>query len=208
MTGPLTFRALPDDAPLAMPTQSLRQAPARTRRFASTPRAMGLRRFLVIGGAIVLTGVGTEEMYRVLAVNGLTPLAVFMLALFVALFAWIALSFTSAIAGFISVLGRGGRRLTAPGTLPRTRTALLMPTYNESTTRIMAGLEAIDEELRGARGLFDIFILSDTTRPEVWIEEEKAFLALRERTGGADRIFYRHRPKNTARKAGNIADWV
>ena len=57
-------------------------------------------------------------MYRVLAVNGVTPLAVFMLALFVALFAWIALSFTSAIAGFISVLGGGGRRLVAPGDLP------------------------------------------------------------------------------------------
>ena len=62
---------------------------------------------LVIGGAIVLTGFGAEEMYRVLAVNGLTPLAVFMLALFVALFAWIALSFTSALAGFVALLGAG-----------------------------------------------------------------------------------------------------
>jgi membrane glycosyltransferase len=204
----VTFRALPDEATLAMPTQSLRQAPPRTRRFASTPRAMGLRRFVVIGGAMVMTGFGTNEMYKVLAVNGVTPLAVFMLALFVALFAWIALSFTSAIAGFISVLGRGGRRLVVPGALPASRTALLMPTYNEAPTRIMAGLEAIDAELRDASGLFDIFILSDTTQPDVWIEEEKAFLALRERTGGADRIFYRHRPRNTARKAGNIAEWV
>jgi membrane glycosyltransferase len=204
----MTFRALPDEAPLAMPTQSLRQASARTRRFPSTPRAMGLRRFLVIGGATVMTGFGTNEMYKVLAVNGLTPLAVLMLALFVALFAWIALSFTSAIAGFISVMGRGGRRLLVPGTLPASRTALLMPTYNESPVRIMAGLEAIDAELRDAGGLFDIFILSDTTHPDVWIEEEKAFLDLRERTGGADHIFYRHRPKNTARKAGNIAEWV
>jgi membrane glycosyltransferase len=208
MDGGVIFRALPDEAPLAMPTQSLRRGPARTGRFASTPRAMGLRRFLVIGGAIALTGFGTEEMYRVLAVNGVTALAVFMLALFVALFAWIALSFTSAIAGFLSVLAGGGRRLVVPGALPRTRTALLMPTYNESPVRIMAGLEAIDGELGDARGLFDIFILSDTTRPEVWIAEEKAFLGLRERTGGAERIFYRHRPKNVARKAGNIAEWV
>jgi membrane glycosyltransferase len=208
MNGGVTFRALPDEAPLTMPTQSLRQAPARTRRFASTPRAMGVRRFFVIGGAIVLTGFGTNEMFKVLAVNGLTPLAVFMLALFVALFAWIALSFTSAIAGFVSVLARGGRRLVAPNDLPRSRTALLMPTYNESPARVMAGLQAIDDETRASRGLFDIFILSDTTRPEVWIEEEKAFLDLRARTGGADRIFYRHRAKNTARKAGNIAEWV
>jgi membrane glycosyltransferase len=130
--------------------------------------------------------------------------------LFVALFAWIALSFTSAIAGFVSVITGGGRRLVAPGGLPVSRTALLMPTYNESPHRIMAGLEAIDEELRALRAsdLFDLFILSDTTQPETWIEEEKAFLDLRARTGGTTRIFYRHRAKNTARKAGNIAEWV
>jgi membrane glycosyltransferase len=204
------FRSLPAEAPLAMPTQSLRRSMNRVRRFASSPGAMGLRRLLVIGGAIVMTGFGTREMYRVLAVNGTTPLAVFMLALFGAVFPWIARSFTGALAGFVSVMAGGGLRLLAPGGLPAGRTALLMPTYNESPTRIMAGLEAIDEELRGqnASDLFDIFILSDTTSPEAWIEEEKAFLDLRDRTGGADRIFYRHRAKNTARKSGNIAEWV
>ena len=234
MDAGLTFQPLPPDAPLAMPTQSLRQVsprqasprptsphqappplpdhhtPPRSGRFASAPRAMALRRLLVIGGAIVMTGFGAREMYRVLAVNGATPLAIFMLALFVALFAWIALSFTSAIAGFASVLARGGQRLAAPGTLPATRTALLMPTYNESPGRVTAGLQAIDEAIQGlgAGHLFDIFILSDTTNPEVWIEEEKAFLDLCRQTGGAGRIFYRHRANNTARKAGNIADWV
>jgi membrane glycosyltransferase len=206
----MNFRPLPAEAPLAMPTQSLHRAPKRVRRFASSPRAMGLRRTLVIGGAVVMTGFAAREMYRVLAVNGATPLAIIMLALFVALFAWIALSFTSAIAGFVSVIAGGGRRLLAPGALPSTRTALLMPTYNEPPGRIMAGLQAIDEELRDlqASDRFDIFILSDTTQPETWIAEETAFLALRQRTGGAGRIFYRHRPKNIARKAGNIAEWV
>ncbi|MGA8192744.1 MAG: glucan biosynthesis glucosyltransferase H, partial [Acetobacteraceae bacterium] len=72
------FRALPDEAPLAMPTQSLREAPPPSARPASSPRAMAVRRFVVIGGAVVLTMVGVEEMYRVFAVNGLTALAVFM----------------------------------------------------------------------------------------------------------------------------------
>ena len=44
--------------------------------------------------------------------------------------------------------------------------------------------------------------------PDSWIEEEAAFLALRARTGGHRRIFYRRRPKNIARKSGNIAEWV
>ena len=71
-------------------------------------------------------------------------------------------------------------------------------------------MQAIEESLReaGANDAFDIFILSDTTDPEIWIAEEAGFLALRERTGGSARIFYRRRPKNTARKSGNIAEWV
>ena len=205
------FPALPAEAPLAMPTQSLRLGPARSGRPASSPRAMGLRRLLVIGGATALSVVGTYEMYLVLGVNRLTVLTVFMLLLFLALFAWIALSFTSALAGFVSLLFGGGRHLIArkPG-LPATRTALLMPTYNESPVRVTAGLQAIDELLRalGATDAFDIFMLSDTVEPEVWIAEEAAFLALRQRTGGHGRIFYRRRTQNTARKSGNIADWV
>src|SRR5882672_6501806 len=59
-----------------------------------------------------------------------------------------------------------------------------------------------------AADAFDLFILSDTTDPHTWIAEEAGFLALRERTGAAAQIFYRRRPKNTARKSGNIADWV
>ncbi len=110
----LTVRALPQEAPLAMPVQSLRQAPKQCRTIQSRPGALALRRFLVIGGAIVLTGFGAREMYRVLAVNGLTAPGVFMLALFVALFAWISLSFTSAIAGFISIVTGGGARLLPP----------------------------------------------------------------------------------------------
>jgi membrane glycosyltransferase len=56
------FRALPDEAPLAMPIQSLRAAPARSSRPPSAPRAMWLRRFVVIGGAIALTIAGAHEI--------------------------------------------------------------------------------------------------------------------------------------------------
>ncbi len=159
-----------------------------------------------------MTGLAIWQMKLVLAANGLTPLAVIMLGLFAVLFAWIALSVVSSIAGFFALTGGGGRRLgVGSGELPppATVTALLMPCYNESPIRVMSGLQAIWESLRdaGLAEAFDIFILSDTTDPEVWIDEEAAFLALRRRTG-SERIFYRRRRKNIARKSGNIADWV
>ena len=197
-----------------MPTQSLREAPPPSARPASSPRAMALRRFVVIGGAIVLTIVGAEEMYRVFAVNGADGAGGLHAG---AVPRAVRLDRTVVHQRARRLLLAAGRRRAALGTGPdaplphlATRTALLMPTYNEQPARIMAGLQAIDESLReiGAGDAFDLFILSDTTDPEIWIAEEAGFLALRERTGGDARIFYRRRPKNTARKSGNIADWV
>ncbi|MGK7862754.1 glucans biosynthesis glucosyltransferase MdoH [Falsiroseomonas sp. E2-1-a4] len=206
---------LPTAAPLPMPVQSLRQAPAPgpTAR-PSAPRWMALRRFLVLGGAVALTAFGAWEMAQVLDVSRPTAIQLVLLGLFVALFGWIALSFLSALAGFGSLLAGGGRRLGIDPAAPipdlHDRTALLMPVYNEPPERVMAGLQAIHESLaatgRGAN--FDIFILSDTTDPDAWVAEEAAFLALRERTGDHAHIFYRRRPKNHERKAGNIAEWV
>ncbi|MGE3482883.1 MAG: glucans biosynthesis glucosyltransferase MdoH [Gammaproteobacteria bacterium] len=204
------FRALPGESPLVMPVQSLSRAPGKLRRLPSSPVGMVWRRLAVIGGALAMTVFAAREMHLVLAANGITPLAVIILMLFLPLFAWIALSFTSALAGFASMLAGGGRWPVQEGRQPTGRTALLMPCYNEQPARVMAGLAAIHESLRatGSGDRFDIFILSDTTDPDTWIAEEAAFLALRVRAAEAPCVFYRHRPKNTARKAGNIADWV
>ncbi|MFT8243992.1 glucans biosynthesis glucosyltransferase MdoH [Roseomonas sp. BN140053] len=209
------WRALPPEAPLAMPVQSLRRRPER--REAARPSAPGgmfWRRLLVIGGAVLLTVLGGREMWRVLDLDRPTLLEYGVFGLFVLLFAWIALSFTSAVCGFFVVLSGGSNRLgiAADAPLPTlsSRTALLMPVYNEAPERVMAELQAIHESLAslGVGQHFDIFILSDTTDADAWVAEEAAFLALRERTGDHQRIFYRRRPKNTERKSGNIAEWV
>ena len=197
-----------------MPVQSLGTAPDSGPPPPTRPGTLTLRRLFVVGGAAAMTLFAGDEMYFVLNRNGANTLGLIVLALFVVLFAWIALAFTSALGGFVAQLRRGGLGLgiSSDGPLPElgVRTALLLPTYNESPSRVMAGLAAIHESLAatGRLAWFDLFILSDTTDPDIWLEEEAAFLALRAATGGHDRIFYRRRPKNTERKAGNIGEWV
>ncbi len=202
--GP-AFVAMPPPSPLAMDAQPLDRSPASDRRV--TVGARRWRRLPVIGGAIALTAFAAREMYRVLEVGGLTVLECLILGLYVALFAWIALAATSAVAGFVSLMREPK---PGPAGMPTVPTALLMPTYNEPPARVMAALEAMRTSLaaRGVEQWFDIFVLSDTTDPDVWIAEEAAWMALRSRLPADARLFYRRRPRNTERKAGNIAEWV
>jgi membrane glycosyltransferase len=204
--------AMPPEKPLAMPVQALshwsraeERAPA-----ASDPyRAPWLARLFVFAGAAALTAYGAYEMYQVVSVSRTTVLQWLLLFLFTVNFSWIALAFTSGLLGFVSLLRRPRRLPPLPETL-RSRTAVVMPVYNESTARTFAALEAMREEIE-ATGLgehFDYFVLSDSTDPDAWIAEERAFLAWRQELGADARVYYRHRPKNHHRKAGNIADFV
>ena len=196
---------------MAMPVQSLQHRPPAASPPSTAPRGVGLRRVMVIGGAVLLTIAAAERMNQVLNGNGASALGILVLVLFITLFAWIALAFTSVLGGvWASVRGRPVLGIASAGPLPAlaTRTALLMPTYNEDPGRVMAGVQAMVESLRATGRLewFDVFILSDTTQPDVWIAEEAAFLDLRARVDAP--IFYRRRPLNTERKAGNIGEWV
>jgi membrane glycosyltransferase len=202
---------LPREAPMDMAVQPLRRfEPQPAPRFAS----MWARRGFILTGTAILTAAGCYEMYRVLQVGGVTVLESIILALFVLLFAWIAFSFMSALAGFFVLLIRKKDELgidpRAPLPAIHSRTAMLLPTYNEDPHRVLARLRATYESVEetGQGGRFDWFVLSDTTDPAPWIAEEKCFLNLRQDVGGAAAIFYRHRPENTARKSGNIEDWV
>jgi len=152
-------------------------------------------------------------MYEVLQVGGVTILEAIILALFVLLFAWIAFSFMSAIAGFFVLMLRRKDELGLDSSAPlpaiESRTAMLLPTYNEDPYSVLAQLRAVYESVEetGCASNFDWFVLSDTTDPAIWIAEEKYFLRLRDEAGNGEN-FYRHRPENTARKSGNIEDWV
>jgi len=201
----------PPEAPLAMPVQSLTRFSRAERRAWAAPqlaRSPWAARLLVFGGALLLTLYATWEMYRVVEVGEITLLEWLLVILFVANFSWIAVAFTSGVFGFFWLLFKTPRQEELPKQLQR-RTAIVMPIYNEAPARVFAAVQAICEDV-DATGLgdsFDYFFLSDTTDPDTWIAEERALLAIRQRLPDA-RIYYRHRRKNTSRKAGNIADFV
>ncbi len=203
--------ATPPESRLVMPVQSFRAWNKAERRRPAAPAnwtTPWLKRLFVFGGGMALTAYGAWEMYHVVSVSRTTSLQYVLLALFTINFSWIALAFTSAVLGFFGVLLGAGKAAHAD-TL-RHRTVVVMPVYNETTARTFAALAAIREsvEATGLGAHFDYFIVSDTTNPDIWIAEERAFLALRERLGPGSRVYYRHRPKNHHRKAGNIADFV
>ncbi|HSP24641.1 MAG TPA: glucans biosynthesis glucosyltransferase MdoH [Saliniramus sp.] len=207
--------ALPAEARLSMPVQDLARAPAPAVEHKRDTAGM-LLRIVVLGGAALLAALFTYEMYAVLAVGGLTPLKIWMLACFVLSISWISLAFATALAGFVALrTGRGfvslPERLGEGGpALPKSRTAILIPTYNEDPATIFGTAAATAEGLAaiGAREMFDVFVLSDSNDADFWVEEEACYCAAIARPTPAARIFYRHRRFNTDRKAGNIAEWV
>ena len=203
---------LPAEAPCEMVPSPLGQ-PVAVRRALSSGMGVALRRGLILAATAGLTLAGCAKMYQVVEVGGVTVLEGMVLVLFSILLAWIAFAFVTALAGFGVMLARPQETIPIPldGPLPTlsSRTAMLLPTYNEDPDAVMIRLRAMIESVAdtGQAAQFDWFLLSDTTDPDIWIGEEAAFLALRQACGSA-RVFYRHRADNVARKSGNIAEWV
>ncbi|WP_434390526.1 glucans biosynthesis glucosyltransferase MdoH [Melittangium boletus] len=180
-----------------------------------SPTTAGLRRAGVLVPAALSTLAATWEMSRLLSAQGTSVPEWAMLGLFTLCFAWIALSFWAAVAGFVqSVSGRRppGLRWPAPAEeaapLAR-RTAVVMPIHNEDPASVFANLQATYESVAATGHLeaFDFYVLSDSTRAEAWVAEELAWSDLCRRVGGQGRIFYRRRSDNTGKKAGNLADF-
>jgi len=205
---------LPPEARLAMPLQSLREGVLRRPSERTSPASIGWRRALVFGGSGLLTLLAAWSVVAALWTNGFNAFEAVFTLVFVSLFAWITLSAMSAVGGFFSLL-KNNKKLGIDPSAERpvltTRTAVLMPTYNEEPQRLLAGLRAIAESiaLTGQGQAFDFFVLSDTRKPDIGLAEEQGIQALLQALPWLDgRLFYRRRQSNAGRKAGNVADWV
>lgn len=198
---------LPPEAPLSMPEQDLRRFErGRARRLPFDGRA-ALMRLALVAASAALTAWFAVEMHRVLGVGELVLIEAVMLGLFVVNIGWISFTTVSTVLGLVAP--RGAPPAARAGELAQ-RTALLLPTYNEDPAAIVGVACATLRGLagRGVGERFDLFILSDTNQPDVWLAEQALVEEARSRYGLADRLFYRHRSTNRERKVGNITDWI
>jgi membrane glycosyltransferase len=173
-----------------------------------------LRRVLFFGLTLSLAAFATSLMLIILEANGLTVLKIVALVLFAVLFTWISGAFWTAVAGFlVKIIGHDSAVINPHDVAGRplaSRTAIVMPIYNEDVTRVATGIDAIWTSVRAQpdAAAFDFFILSDTRSAEIGAAEERAWRSLVARHQADGRLFYRRRVQNLARKSGNIADFV
>ncbi|KKC24472.1 glucans biosynthesis glucosyltransferase MdoH [Sphingomonas sp. SRS2] len=209
-SGPPAHGDLPPEAPLAMPVQDLARAPAGMAKDAvAYVGPLFQRRLFLIVGSFLFGLLAAQEMFTPLQSDGIDWIDAGFFLLFFGLFAWIAFGFLNAVAGLFVLLGRGPVMPSPSGdlTLPTARTAVLMPIYNEDVGAVFRRLRTMVESIDriGAADSFDFFILSDS-HERAFAREYVAFRRLRDESRA--RVYYRRRERNTARKPGNIAEWV
>ena len=203
---------LPPLTPLAMPDQDLDRRPAVDRGYQQVP-------VLVRSALLLATGLATfafaYELFGVLSFVHVTLLQGLLLDP-IDDCVWVGCVWI--VVGSAGVFARCWRATTSRmchhrQTMmfrPDHRTALLFPVYHEDVARISGTISALAEEL-GALGIadhFDVFVLSDTRGLAPVAHEAKCYRMLRHSLLGTLTVFYRNRVNNTARKAGNIREWV
>lgn len=170
------------------------------------------RRMKVFGLTLVSTLLATLKWIAVIPNDSELLTRFLMVLLFVLTFGWIALFFWSSLFGFFELLRKArvpGIKWPAEDAALDSRTAILMPVYNEQPVGVTANLLAMAEDLAqtGQGKAFDIFVLSDTTNPKMWVAEEKVWLEAQKMLPPEITMYYRRRAKNVARKSGNIEDF-
>jgi len=192
----------------AAPTSSPAIFPAR-------PIGRGWRIFIFYSAVLVLTGLVSMLFADLLWRAGWSVAGTFLMGLFVILFLLTAIGCMHAVFGFGVRLLNGGSRITRLGeykskSLEGISTALVFPIFNEDIVRVYEGLRAtfLSLEETGQLERFDFFILSDSTDPDKWIEEERRWFELTRDLDALGRIYYRRRAVNSARKSGNVSDFL
>ncbi len=181
-----------------------------------------LRRGLIFSLSLITGALASAIWANLLFSNGITAFDVIQIALFVPGILWVSVFFWSCVMGW----GRqmvGGRvpgivypeKLEAGQLAPElsdpaaTPLAIVVPVRNEDVAAVFGRIMAMDEALKktGHEKFFHFFVLSDTNDADMLIDEELVWAETVKRLDAKGRLFYRRRPKNPGRKAGNLADF-
>lgn len=199
---------LPPESRLDMPVQDLRHwAPGKALPAGRERSSVHVCRWFVFTATFALTGLGTFEIYQVISPADITWLQVIFAALFAVTFAWISFACASAMLGFLTMKRQ---RYTLAELAEVKRTALLMPVYHEDPETVATAMARMGRALvkEKAGDKFDIFVLSDSRDAAHIRHEAQVFAKLRQDLRDEIQVYYRRRPDNHHKKAGNIADFV
>ena len=175
----------------------------------------GWRLFLFFSSAVLLTGLVSMLFADLLWRTGWSASRTVLLVLFIILFLLTAIGCMHGVYGFFIRTFGTNRRITAlkpfrEQNIAGVSTAIIFPIYNEDSVRVLEGLRATYASLErtGQLDRFDFFILSDSTNPDRWVEEEARWSELVRDLDALGKIYYRRRLFNEARKSGNVRDFL
>jgi len=178
-------------------------------------RRRGLRVFVFFSTAVLLTGFVSLLFADLLWRTGWSASRTVLLVLFVILFLLAAIGCVHGVFGFLARLLGDSRTITQlkdfrEQDISGTSTAIVFPVYNEDSARVCEGLRTTYESIErtGQLARFDFFILSDSTNPDKWIEEERRWCELVRDLNALGKIYYRRRVDNEGKKSGNIRDFL
>lgn len=185
--------------------------------FSVTGRRVTARRILFFGLVSSTILALVSALTYVFAADGLRAIEIAMITVFALNTPWMVIGFWNALIGFSllhfkrdwlqTVTGLSG--LEDETSAISSRTAIVMPVHNESPDLVVGNLKAVTDSLdaTGLSDTFDVFLLSDTTDPDIAQHEQSLFEAWRDGNERPDRLHYRRRTDNTGQKVGNIEDF-
>ncbi len=152
-----------------------------------------------------------------LSVGGLDGFDIALLALFAVTLPWSVIGFWNATIGFLIMrFARNPTAVVCPvaanirGDEPiRVSTAIVICIRNEVPDRVLRNLKPLMSGLvaAGVAERFHVYVLSDTSDPEIALAEDAQFAAFADAWADRLPVTFRRREVNTGFKAGNVRDF-
>src|SRR5262249_38170868 len=182
----------------------------------AVPRSLAGRQALFFALTAAMTAALLWLLAASLSVGGLDALDWTLLALFAVTLPWSVIGFWNATIGFLIM--RFARDPTATVCPPAARVGdepITFPTgitvfiRNEDPERVLRNLKAMMSGLiaAGVGHMFHVYVLSDTSEPELAAVEAKQFEDFAAAWTGLIGLTYRRRESNVGFKAGNMRDF-